>query len=238
MNPFNWLSNTLIYAFTDAAHKPHHTPTREEEQEKFFDAIEKEDLTELNRIAAKYPKDFLNWKSNDGHSPMRHAQEWNSFQAFVQLAGIGGDRHEDYGNGWTPLTLALSRRHGPFVDYLIDGNAETLNKIATDGEHSYTPLHLAVLMGDEDRLLALIERGADTTIKAKPGKEEITAEELAIQRREKNLTELLHLAPQIVANREAEFKKMAEIGKANAYVPKPEEPLQSPFRGVPQPKAA
>ena len=238
MNPFNWLSNTLIYAFTDAAHKPHHTPTREEEQEKFFDAIEKEDLTELNRIAAKYPKDFLNWKSNDGHSPMRHAQEWNSFQAFVQLAGIGGDRHEDYGNGWTPLTLALSRRHGPFVDYLIDGNAETLNKIATDGEHSYTPLHLAVLMGDEDRLLALIERGADTTIKAKPGKEDVTAEELAIQRREKNLTEMLHLAPQIVANREAEFKKMAEIGKANAYVPKPEEPLQSPFRGVPQPKAA
>ena len=238
MNPFNWLSNTLIYAFTDAAHKPHHTPTREEEQEKFFDAIEKEDLTELNRIAAKYPKDFLNWKSNDGHSPMRHAQEWNSFQAFVQLAGMGGDRHEDYGNGWTPLTLALSRRHGPFVDYLIDGNAETLNKIATDGEHSYTPLHLAVLMGDEDRLLALIERGADTTIKAKTGKEDITAEELAIQRREKNLTEMLHLAPQIVANREAEFKKMAEIGKANAYVPKPEEPLQSPFRGVPQPKAA
>lgn len=238
MNPFNWLSNTLIYAFTDAAHKPHHTPTREEEQEKFFDAIEKEDLTELNRIAAKYPKDFLNWKSNDGHSPMRHAQEWNSLQAFVQLAGMGGDRHEDYGNGWTPLTLALSRRHGPFVDYLIGGSVETLNKIAADGEHTYTALHLAVLMGDEDRLLALIERGADTTIKAKPGKEEITAEELAIQRREKNLTEMLHLAPQIVANREAEFKKMAEIGKANAYVPKPEEPLQSPFRGVPQPKAA
>ncbi len=238
MNPFNWLSHSLTHAFTGATHKPFQAVTREEEQEKFFDAIEKEDLTEMGRIAAKYPKDFLNWKSNDGHSPMRHAQEWNSFQAFVQLAGMGGDRHEDYGYGWTPLTLALSRRHGPFVDYLIDGNAETINKIATDGEHSYTPLHLAVLMGDEDRLLALIERGADTTIKAKPGRTEVTAEELAVQRREKNLAEMLHLAPQIVANRAEEFKKMAEIGKANAYVPKPEEPVQSPFRGVAVPKAA
>lgn len=238
MNPFNWLSHSLTHAFTGATHKPYHAPTREEEQEKFFDAIEKEDLTEMSRIAAKYPKDFLNWQSNDGHSPMRHAQEWNSFQAFVQLAGMGGNRHEDYGNGWTPLTLALSRRHGPFVDYLIDGNAETLNKIATDGEHSYTPLHLAVLMGDEDRLLALIERGADTTIKAKPGRSEVTAEELAVQRREKNLAEMLHLAPQIVANRAEEFAKMAEFGKAHAYVPKPEEPPQSPFRGVALPKAA
>lgn len=238
MNPFNWLSHSLTHAFTGATHKPFQPVTREEEQEKFFDAIEKEDLTELNRIAEKYPKDFLNWKNGEGHSPLRHAQEWNSLQAFVQLVGIGADRHEDYGNGWTPLALALSRRHGPFVDYLIDGDAETLNKIATDGEHSYTPLHLAVLMGDEDRLLALIERGADTTIKAKPGRSEVTAEELAVQRREKNLAEMLHLAPQIVANRAEEFAKMAEIGKANAYVPKPEEPPQSPFRGVPVPKAA
>ncbi len=238
MNPFNWLSHSLTHAFTGATHKPYHAPTREEEQEKFFDAIEKEDLTEMTRIAERYPKDFLNWKSNDGHSPMRHAQEWNSFQAFVQLAGMGGNRHEDYGNGWTPLTLALSRRHGPFVDYLIDGNAETLNKIAIDGEHSYTALHLAVLMGDEDRLLSLIEHGADTAIKAKTGKDDITAEELATQRREKNLAEMLHLAPQIVANRAAEFAKMAEYGKAHAYVPKPEAPLQSPYRGVAMPKAA
>lgn len=238
MNPFHWLSHSLTHAFMGATHKAHHTPTREEEQEKFFDAIEKEDLGEITRIAEKYPKDFLNWKSNDGHSPMRHAQEWNSLQAFVQLGGMGGDRHEDYGNGWTPLTLALSRRHGPFVDYLIGGNAETLNKIATDGEHSYTALHLAVLMGDEDRLLALIERGADTTIKAKPGREEVTSEELAVQRREKNLAEMLHLAPQIIANREEDFRKMAEYSKAHAYVPKPEEPPQSPFRGVTVPKAA
>ncbi len=238
MNPFNWLSHSLTHAFTGATHKPYHAPTREEEQEKFFDAIEKEDLTEMNRIAERYPKDFLNWKSADGHSPLRHAQEWNSFQAFVQLAGTGANRHEDYGNGWTPLTLALSRRHGSFVDYLIDGNVETLNKIATDGEHSYTALHLAVLMGDEDRLLSLIEHGADTTIKAKPGRDDITPEELATLRREKNLTEMLHLAPQIVANRAAEFAKMAEIGKANAYVPKPEEPPQSPYRGVAVPKPA
>ncbi len=238
MNPFNWLSHSLTHAFTGATHKPYHAPTREEEQEKFFDAIEKEDLTEMNRIAEKYPKDFLNWKTPDGHSPLRHAQEWTSFQAFVQLAGIGADKHEDYGNGWTPLTLALSRRHGPFVDYLSNGTPETLNKIATDGEHTYTALHLAVLMGDEDRLLALIERGADTTIKAKPGRTEVTAEEFAVQRHEKNLAEMLRLAPQIVANRAAEFAKMAEIGKANAYVPKPEEPVQSPFRGVSVPKAA
>lgn len=244
MNALQWLTSTLTSAFTGAAAVPPKKLTLEEEKERFFDAIEKEDISVIQDTAARHP-DFKDWRSAKGWSPNRHAQEWNSFQSFVQLTALGTARGEDYGNGWTPLLVALNRDDSAMINYLIDAKAQDLNGIARDGNLSYTALHLAVMLRDADRVLELIENGADVKIKASPRKDatDVTAQELAEKMKLPRIAEMLGLADEIRAVKKQEFAAMEAAGRANAYVPKPEDPPTSPFRGTqtaapaPAPKA-
>ncbi|HYD17239.1 MAG TPA: ankyrin repeat domain-containing protein, partial [Patescibacteria group bacterium] len=163
---------------------------------------------------------------------LHHAQEQSSFQAFVQLVGMGADRHEDYGNGWNPLIMAFARRHSTFIDYLLDGDQKTLNSVATDGPHSFTALHLAVDLGDEDHIVKMIQRGADTTIKATPGRDAVTAGEYARARHKPRIAEIFDLAPTIRAQFEQDAAEMRALMAVPPPDPKQEPPVQSPFRGV------
>lgn len=233
MNPFKWLTSTLSTAFTGAAAGPPKKLTLEEVKENFFDAIEKEDITVIQETAARHP-DFNDWRSAKGWSPNRHAQEWNSFQSFVQLTALGTDRNEDYGNGWTPLLTALNRDDSSMINYLIDGKSQNLSGIARDGDRSFTALHLAVLNRDADRVLEMIENGADVNVKASPRKDaiDVTPQQLAEMMKMPRVAEMLGLADEIRAVKKQEFAAMEAAGKANAYVPKPEDPPTSPFRGT------
>jgi ankyrin repeat protein len=234
MNFLNWLTN----AFSDSSASSQQKTERtlDQAQENFFRAIDREQNDVIERIASKYP-DFMTWRDAKDRSPLRHAQDSSSFQAFIQLVGLGADRHEDYGNGWTPLTTALAKNDPVFIDYLFDSKTAALSGVATSGEYSYTALHLAVLNRDEARVLRLIELGADQTVKAKPGKNrgEVTPEELAAQMKMPKIAEMLHLADEIRAVKAKELAELEAFAKANAYVPKGEVAAVSPFRGVPAP---
>lgn len=237
MSFFGWLAN----AFAESSSTPQQKTERtlEQAQANFFEAIKKEHTEVIARIAEKYP-DFMTWRDEKDHSPLRHAQDWNSFQSFITLVGLGADKHEDYGNGWTPMTTAFRENESVFIDYLLDSKTTALNGVATSGEYSYTALHLAVLNRDEARVLKLIELGADQKIKAKPGKKmgEVTPEELATNLKLPKIAEMLHLADDIREVRRRELEELQAFAKANAYVPKGEEPVQSPFRGIPDPSNA
>lgn len=225
MKLFSWLNFSLDDAFGEV-NRQRVLPEKniEQAQKHFFRAIEREDLETVERIARAHP-DFMTWRDYKDRSPMRAAQETSSFESFVTLSGIGGDKHEDYGNGWTPFMVAMSKRDDVFINYLIDSRTENVNTVAKSGNDTFTPLHLAVLNRDHERIMILIELGADEKVKASPGKKyrDVTPQELAVQLKEPKIAEMLGLAEHIREVKKQEWAEMEEFAKQNAYVPKPDD---------------
>ena len=229
MNFLGWLTNSFTES-SAGGRQPLPEKTLELAQKKFFDAIEREHTDDIERIAARYPNDFLKWTNEKGHSPLRVAQESDSLQSFISLVSLGADRHENYGNGWTPFTTALRDNDGVFTDYLLDAKVETLNSVAKSGEYSYTALHLAVLNRDAERVLRLIELGADQNIKTTPTKKsgEVTPAGLATQLKLPKIAEMLTLADDIREVKRRELTDLEAYAKAHTYVPKGDDPVAVP----------
>ncbi|MDE1154016.1 MAG: ankyrin repeat domain-containing protein [Micavibrio sp.] len=218
----DWLIDQIVHLgspFNDAAHKAHHS-SPEEAQRDFFKAIMKEQIGEVITIAARYKNDWQNWREAEtGFSPLRFAQDSLSFQSFVQLCGMGAEKNEDYGNGWSPFLFAVNYGDRTFIDYTL-GHKPALDALAvTDGKgHTATALHLAIERRDFETVEQLIEHGADTGVKANTRHGLLTPQEYAEARHETKLAEMLSLAPQI---RQLHEERFAPYVAALRTAPKP-----------------
>jgi ankyrin repeat protein len=224
------IGKTLTEIFMESSRPKKALPERtlEMAQHNFFRAIEHEDIDTIRRITTQY-RDFNTWRDEGGRSPLYAAQSTNSFASFVELVAQGADRQEDYGNGWTPLLTAMYRgdtHYGEFfTDFLLDSKTSNINSFAKRGDLSFTPLHLAVMHNDEERVLYMIERNVDQNVKARPHKKfgEVTAEELATLLKRPKLAEMLRLADDIREVKRREWAELGEYAKKNRYVPRPDD---------------
>ena len=233
MKIFDWLAGSLSAAFADPApRKPLPERTIEQAQNHFFDAIVRERLDDIDRIVERYPNDFLKWRDHNDQTPLQAAQKSDSLPSFVQLVSHGADRSESYGEGWNPLMVAFRTNNPEFIDYLLGPQTKNLNTVAKSGDYSYTMMHMAVMNRDIERVLLLIEFGADEKIKASPDKKnrDVTAEELAIKLKLPKIAEALHNAEGIREVKRKEWAEVEEYAKTNVYVPRGDDPPATPYR--------
>jgi hypothetical protein len=192
---FHWLES-LADSFLPKAERLHRT-SLEEDQKKFWLAVQKEYIDDIGFIAEKHPAAVMTWETKDGN-PLKTAQAWGCFSSFVELANLGADMDQDYGGGWTPLLTALAKGDDMFIDYIIQHKVN-LNAVARDDKgRSYTALQLAIDHHDTDAIRTLVERGADETlgIELKDGGRMLPAD-YARSKDQPKAAEMLELAEQI-----------------------------------------
>ena len=192
---FSWLSS-LVPAFSHAAIAHTSEELLEHEKKRFFNAIQKEDGDTMTVMAQKHP-DFLKWETEHG-STLKTAQEMGCFCSFVMLLGMGGNKNEDYGNGWTPLLSALAKDDKLFYEYLI-GSRPNLDAIALDAKgRPITALQLAIDNRSTEAARMLIEGGALATLPiADKDGTTMTPEEYAVKKGQPKIAEMLRLAGEI-----------------------------------------
>ncbi len=146
--------------------------TWEGERDLLFKAAARNDVETIKQIAPKYPNEFMKWTTKKG-SPLRVAQREGNLGAFKELVAFGADVNENYGDGWTPLLVAVEYEQKALVDFLLDKGANVVNAKGTtvymgpgdspNGGYgwTFTPLHLAIANHDADTVKKLLERGAD-----------------------------------------------------------------------------
>lgn len=194
---FHWLES-LADSFMPKAERSHRT-SLEDDQKKFWHAVQKEYIDDIGLIAEKYPAAYMTWETGDGN-PLKTAQAWGCFSSFVELIGLGANIDQDYGSGWTPLLTALAKDNDAFIDYIIQ-HPVNLNAVAHDDRgRSYTALQLAIDHHDTDTIRTLIERGADEKleIELKNGGKMLPAD-YARSKDQPKAAEMLDLAEQIRA---------------------------------------
>ncbi|TAL38532.1 MAG: ankyrin repeat domain-containing protein [Alphaproteobacteria bacterium] len=192
---FHWLES-LADSFMPKAERSHRT-SLEDDQKKFWHAVQKEYIDDIGLIAEKYPANYMTWETEDGN-PLKTAQTWGCFSSFVELVTLGANIDQDCGSGWTPLLTALAKGDDMFVDYIIQHKVN-LNAVAHDDKgRSYTALQLAIDHHDTDTIRMLVERGADEKqeIEAKDGTKMLPAD-YARSKGQPKAAEMLDLAEQI-----------------------------------------
>jgi ankyrin repeat protein len=87
--------------------------------------------------------------------------------------------------GWTPLHYAASRGHVPVIMYLLENSAY----IDAESPNGTTPLMMAAMYGSPEAVKALIQAGADPTLKNQLG---LSALDFAVRGQRPNSIELMH----------------------------------------------
>jgi hypothetical protein len=152
------LLNALEHAFS---HHARYMP----DQERFFNAIQKENVETMEAVIGRHPREFMTWETKDG-GPLQTAQAWGCFSSFATLLGM--DRRlvdTDYGQGWTPLLTSLKGRQNMFTEYILQHHPE-IDTVATDEKtgRKVTALQLAIDGRNAEALKWLLERGANTSL--------------------------------------------------------------------------
>jgi ankyrin repeat protein len=192
---FRWMAS-LSESFTPKAERAHHT-SLEEDQKKFWRAVQKEYIDDIGLVAEKYPDTYMTWETKDGN-PLKTSQEWGCFSSFVELVTLGADIGQDYGAGWTPLLTAIAGGGDMFIPFIIE-HRPNLNAVAHDDKgRAHTALKLAIDRRDTDTIRKLIERGADEKleIETKDGAKMLPAD-YARAKGQPKAAEMLELAEQI-----------------------------------------
>jgi uncharacterized protein len=86
--------------------------------------------------------------------------------------------------GWTPLHYAASGGHVPVIQYLLENSAF----IDAESPNGTTPLMMAAMYGSPEAVKALIQAGADPTLKNQLG---LTALDFAVRGQRSNSIDLM-----------------------------------------------
>ena len=86
--------------------------------------------------------------------------------------------------GWTPLHYAASRGHVPVIMHLLEHSAY----IDAESPNGTTPLMMAAMYGSPESVKALIQAGADPTLKNQLG---LSALDFAVRGQRQNSIELM-----------------------------------------------
>jgi hypothetical protein len=108
---------------------------------------------------------------------------------FGRIIAEGADIDARNKYGMTPLMIAVTRGHGPLVEWLIERGAD----LDHTAKYGMSALMLAVVYGHLDMVEALAKAGARTDIRATgaPGFQGKTALDLARDRRDETMIGLL-----------------------------------------------
>lgn len=98
--------------------------------------------------------------------------------------------------GWTPLHYAATGGHVAVIEYLLEHSAY----IDAESPNGSTPLMLAAMYGSPESVKHIIQAGADLTVKNQLG---MTALDFAIQGNRRNSQELIETGLQRLAARKA-----------------------------------
>jgi ankyrin repeat protein len=110
----------------------------------------------------------------------------------ILAEGAELDARNEY--GMTPLMIAVTRGHGPLVEWLIERGVD----LDDTAKYGLSALMLAVVNGHLDMVETLARAGARTDIRATgaPGFHDRTALDLARDRRDEAMIRLLSGTPQ------------------------------------------
>lgn len=229
---FHWLAS-LSDAFLPHAASRYNS--LDEDQKRFWRAIQKEDVDVIGDIATRYPQAYKTWQSDNG-PPLQTAQTEGAFESFVELVGLGASLNADYGNGWTPLMMSLVRREQAFFDF-ISGSRPDMNAVGYDAKgRAHTALQLAIDNRDAEEVRTLIELGADTKqrVEDKDGAKILPADYARSKGLDK-IGELIDLGPEIKAIRD---KRMGVTFNQQATTPAVAEPVAPAVAAVVAPVPA
>lgn len=138
----------------------------EKAREDFFKALKANDSTTIESIAADYPGEALQWRTDQG-TPLGIAQRNSSLDAFKSLLKLGADKEETYAGGDFPLHYAQMNGQKDFFDFLLAEGAdierpysESTYQHMVSTTTTHTALGTAILQGDKEAAITLMERGA------------------------------------------------------------------------------
>ena len=112
--------------------------------------------------------------------------------------------------GWTPLHYAASRGHVPVITHLLEHSAY----IDAESPNGTTPLMMAAMYGSPESVKALIQAGADPTLKNQLG---LSALDFAVRGQRQNSIELM----QAGLARWADRQKRSSASQASGAEPTP-----------------
>ncbi len=124
---------------------------------------------EINEVKNALSKgaDVNEKNSQDGTTPLHMAAFFGHTEIAKLLLRNKADINAKDNEGDSPLLAALTNRQKEMGELLVNRGAQVNVKMAKGG---WTPLHLAVLLKDEDLVRLLVEKGADKGAKTSEGK--------------------------------------------------------------------
>ena len=124
-------------------------------------AISKES-NKVARVLVNAPGIKVEVRNDHDESPLMMA----ALKGQLELAKILIDKDADVNKpGWTPLHYAASKGSVAMIELLLDNDAY----IDAESPNHSTPLMMAAMYGSEDAVRALLDAGADPTLKNELG---------------------------------------------------------------------
>lgn len=113
-------------------------------------------------VLADWPKTHVEWRSPKDESPLMLAALKGKLDLARKLITHGADVNK---TGWTPLHYAATGGHVDMIELLLDENAY----IDAESPNKTTPLMMAAYYGSATAVKALLEAGADPTLRNQLG---------------------------------------------------------------------
>ena len=141
----------------------------------------KEPSLKVAQLLASWPKAKTEVRNENDESALMLAALKGYFPLVKLLVENDADVNKP---GWTPLHYAASRGHVPVITHLLEHSAY----IDAESPNGTTPLMMAAMYGSPESVKALIQAGADPTLRNQLG---LSALDFAVRGQRQNSIELM-----------------------------------------------
>ena len=145
-----------------------------------FIALQEGSLQAAEALIA-WPKTIVEWRSPKDESPLMMA----AFKGYKDIVRKLIARDADVNKpGWTPLHYEATRGHVEIIQILLDESAY----IDAESPNKSTPLMMAAMYGSTEAVRALLDAGADPTLRNELG---LSAVDFAMRGKRPDAAELI-----------------------------------------------
>ena len=152
-------------------------------------------------LLASWPQTKTEVRNANDESPLMLAALKGYLPLVKKLVANDADVNKP---GWTPLHYAATGGHVPVVEFLLDESAY----IDAESPNGTTPLMMAAMYGSPEAVKALIQAGADLTLKNQLG---MTALDFAVRGQRVNARELIETGLTRLAERQKRNSQLQQI---------------------------
>ena len=152
----------------------------------------REPSLKVAELLASWPQTRTEVRNAHDESPLMLAALKGFLPLVKKLVNNDADVNKP---GWTPLHYAATGGHVPVIEFLLDESAY----IDAESPNGTTPLMMAAMYGSPEAVKALIQAGADLTLKNQQG---MTALDFAVRGQRANARELIETGLSRLAERQ------------------------------------